>query len=291
MSRCSTGRRNSSRAGLERGQVLRIDVPGRGAGEDGDGALRTELEPVIPLLQSGLFGEPQGLQLVDAQNLQASESAVLEELIKTADLTTIEVVILAAGAVPRSLTALVKSLGESQTVRKMWERQAMQWLGAGPGSGLTFEKGAEALLQKFGSDTAAMGQALDQLEQTSGKITKEVVLDRFKNRPDEPTFLITDAMSKGEVGEALRRLSDFLVHGHPWCFWRPSSRISRRGRLLRRRRTSRRFGNGSVPRRATGACPVLVSAGKGPGVVAATGSGGPGQGRSGDQVTARRGIE
>ena len=210
-----------SRAGLERGQVLRIDVPGRGAGEEGDGALRTELEPVIPLLQSGsLFGEPQGLQLVDAQNLQASESAVLEELIKNADLTTIEVVILAAGAVPRTLSALVKSLGSSQTVRKMWERQAMQWLDAEVRDrGLTFEKGAEkALLQKFGSDTAAMGQALDQLEQTSGKITKEVVLDRFKNRPDEPTFLITDAMSKGEVGEALRRLSDFLVHGHPLVF-------------------------------------------------------------------------
>jgi DNA polymerase III delta subunit len=63
-----------------------------------------------------------------------------------------------------------------------------------------------------------MGQALDQLEETSGKITKELILDRFKNRPDEPTFLITDAISKGEVGEALRRLSDFLVHGHPLVF-------------------------------------------------------------------------
>ncbi|MGH8947374.1 MAG: hypothetical protein ACRDXF_00840, partial [Acidimicrobiia bacterium] len=83
-------------AGLERSQVLRVDVPGRGAGEEGDGALRAELEPVIPLLQSGsLFGDPQGLQLVDAQNLQASEGAVLEELIETADLSTIEVVILA----------------------------------------------------------------------------------------------------------------------------------------------------------------------------------------------------
>jgi len=210
-----------ARAGLERGQVLRVDVPGRGAGEEGDGALRTELEPVIPLLQSGsLFGEPQGLQLVDAQNLQAAEGAVLEGLIETADLSTIEIVVLATGALPRSLSALVKRLGSSQTVRKMWERQAMQWLDAEVRDrGLTFEKGAEkALLQKFGSDTAAMGQALDQLEQASGKITREVVLDRFKNRPDEPTFLITDAMSKGDVGEALRRLSDFLVHGHPLVF-------------------------------------------------------------------------
>jgi DNA polymerase III delta subunit len=85
--------------------------------------------------------------------------------------------------------------------------------------GLIFDKGAEkALVQKFGSDTAAMGQALDQLEQVSGKVTKEMVLERFKNRPDEPTFMITDAISKGEVGEALRRLSDFLVHGHPLVY-------------------------------------------------------------------------
>ena len=209
------------RAGLERSQVLRIDVPGRGAGEEGDGALRSELEPAIPLLQSGsLFGEPQGLELVDAQNLQAAEGEVLEELLKTADLSSIEVVLLAAGALPRSLAALVKSLGTSQSVRKMWERQALQWLDAEVRDrGLVLEKGADkAMLQKFGSDTASMGQALDQLEQTSGKITRELILDRFKNRPDEPTFLITDAISKGEVGEALRRLSDFLVHGHPLVF-------------------------------------------------------------------------
>jgi DNA polymerase III delta subunit len=210
-----------ARAGLERSQVLRIDVPGRGAGEEGDGALRTELEPAIPLLQSGsLFGEAQGLELVDAQNLQAAEGSVLEELIKTADLSSIEIVLLAAGALPRSLSVLVKSLGTSQSVKKMWERQALQWLEAEVRDrGLVLEKGADkAILQKFGSDTASMGQALDQLEQTSGKITKELILDRFKNRPDEPTFLITDAISKGDVGEALRRLSDFLVHGHPLVF-------------------------------------------------------------------------
>ena len=53
-----------ARAGLERGQVVRIDVPGRGAGEEGEGALRAELEPAIPLLQSGsLFGEALGLEM------------------------------------------------------------------------------------------------------------------------------------------------------------------------------------------------------------------------------------
>jgi len=206
---------------LERSDVLRLDVPGRGAGEEGDGALRGELEPVIPLLQSGsLFGDAQGLLLVDAQNLQVGEGEVLEALISAVDLSSVEIVLLAAGALPRALASLIKKSGSSQSITKMWERQARQWLDAEiRDRGLVFEKGAEkAVLQKFGSDTAAMGQALDQLEETSGKITKELILDRFKNRPDEPTFLITDAISKGEVGEALRRLSDFLVHGHPLVF-------------------------------------------------------------------------
>jgi DNA polymerase III delta subunit len=210
-----------ARAGLERSDVLRLDVPGRGAGEEGDGALRGELEPVIPLLQSGsLFGDAQGLLLVDAQNVQVGEGEVLEALISAVDLSSVEIVLLAAGALPRALASLIKKSGSSQSITKMWERQARQWLDAEiRDRGLVFEKGAEkAVLQKFGSDTAAMGQALDQLEETSGKITKELILDRFKNRPDEPTFLITDAISKGEVGEALRRLSDFLVHGHPLVF-------------------------------------------------------------------------
>jgi DNA polymerase III delta subunit len=210
-----------ARAGVERHQVVRIDVPGRGAGEEGEGILRGDLEPAIPLLQSGsLFGEPQGLELVDAQNLQLSEGEVLGELIEAADLSSVEVVMLAAGALPRPLSALAKRLGTSQSVKKMWERQALQWVDAEVRDrGLTFDKGADkALVQKFGSDTAAMGQALDQLEEVSGKITKEMVLDRFKNRPDEPTFMITDAVSKGDVGEALRRLSDFLVHGHPLVY-------------------------------------------------------------------------
>jgi DNA polymerase III delta subunit len=206
---------------LDRADVLRVDVPGRGAGEEGDGALRAELEPVIPLLQSGsLFGGAQGLELVDAENLQTAEGDLLADLIRSADLSVVEVVFLAAGTLPRPLTSLIKELGESRSVAKMWERQAGQWLDAEiRDRGLVLEKGAEkAIVQRFGTDIAAMGQALDQLEQTSGKITKELVLDRFKNRPDEPTFLITDAISKGDVGEALRRLSDFLVHGHPLVF-------------------------------------------------------------------------
>ncbi len=210
-----------AKIGLDRDALVRIDVPGRGAGEEGDGALRGELEPVIPMLQSGsLFGERQGLELVDAQNLQAAEGALIGDLIRGSDLSEVEIVMVAAGAIPRGLATLVKELGSTVSIQKMRDRQATKWLEAEiRDRGLVLEKGADkALIQRFGTDTASMGQALDQLEETSVKITKELILERFKNRPDEPTFLITDAISKGDVGDALRRLSDFLVHGHPLVF-------------------------------------------------------------------------
>ncbi len=210
-----------AKQGVDSSQVVRVDVPGRRAGESGDGTLRAELEPVVPLLQSGsLFGETQGLEMVDAQNLQAGEAEVLADLLRSADPTAVEAVVLVMGSVPKPLAAVTKDLGSTVSIRKMWERQALKWLDAEvAGRGLAIERGAiEALLQRFGSDTAGLGQALDQLEETTAKITKQLVLDRFKNRPDEPTWLITDAISKGEVGTALRRLSDFLVHGHPLVY-------------------------------------------------------------------------
>jgi len=207
--------------GLTRDDVVRIDVPGRGAGEAGEGAVRTELEPMIPLLQSGsLFGESQGLELIDAQNLQKSEMETLVELLEGADLQLAEVVLVSAGSVGKRLTDLAKERGSTVSIRKMWERQAAQWLDKEvKRRGLNLEKGADdALLQRFGTDTASMGQALDQLGEAQTKITAGIVLDRFKNRPDEPTWHITDAIGRGDVGLALRRLSDFLVHGHPLVF-------------------------------------------------------------------------
>ncbi len=201
-----------------RDQVVRIDVPGRGAGEEGDGALRTELEPMIPLLQSGsLFGDRVGLEVVDAENLQKAEVETLVQLLDGADLAAIEVVLVYGGAVPKAIRDLG---GQTVSVKKMWERQASQWLDKEvTARGLTLEKGAsEALMKRFGTDTASMGQALDQLEETSGRITAELIMDRFKNRPDEPTWHITDAIGKGDVPTALRRLSDFLVHGHPLVY-------------------------------------------------------------------------
>lgn len=204
--------------GLARDDVVRIDVPGRGSGEAGDGSLRADLEPMVPLLQSGsLFGDAAGLELIDAQNLQKSETEMLIELLDGADLAAVEVVLVFAGAVPKAVSALG---GSTVSVKKMWERQATQWLDEeAERRGLDLNKGAvEALIKRFGTDTASMGQALDQLEEATGRITAEAILDRFKNRPDEPAWNITDAIGKGDVSTALRRLSDFLVHGHPLVY-------------------------------------------------------------------------
>ncbi|MFQ5523875.1 MAG: DNA polymerase III subunit delta [Acidimicrobiia bacterium] len=206
---------------VDRSQVVRIDVPGKGAGSEGEGALRAELEPMIPLLQSGsLFGGSVGLELVDAQNLHKGEVETLVELLDSAPLDGIEVVLVATGVVAKPLTALAKHRGKVVSVRKTWERQAEKWLSDEVRRrGFTWERDAtEAMLQRFGSDTAGMGQALDQLEEVEGKITARLILDRFKNRPDEPLWHITDAIGRGDKAEALRRLADFLTHGHPLVY-------------------------------------------------------------------------
>lgn len=205
------------REGVARADVVRIDVPGRGAGETGEGALRTELEPAVPILQSGsLFGGSQALLLVDAHLVQVAEAEILADLIAHRDPEAVTVVLVAGGKLPKALADVVKG-GETIAVAKMWERQAVQWLHKEVASrDLVLEKGAvEALVQRFGTDTAAMGRALDQLREHRGKITAELILARFKNRPDEPLYLLLDAVEKGDAGEALRRLADFLTHGHP----------------------------------------------------------------------------
>ena len=135
--------------GVDRSDLVRVDVPGRGAGEEGDGTLRTELEPAVPLLQSGsLFGARQGLQVVDAQNLQVAEAELLAELLGGADLSAVEVVFLVTGTTPRPISAIVKEHGKSVSVSKMWERKAAQWLEAALRSkGLEADRGGqEALL-------------------------------------------------------------------------------------------------------------------------------------------------
>jgi DNA polymerase III delta subunit len=99
----------------------------------------------------------------------------------------------------------------------MRERDSQSWLVDEVRSrGLSIDGAAvEALIQRFGTDTASIGQALDQLAEVSEKITANLIKDRFRNRPNEPTWLYTDAVTKGNAGEALRRLGDLLTHTHP----------------------------------------------------------------------------
>ena len=208
-------------AKIGQAQVVRIDVPGRGGGEAGEGAVRTELEPMIPMLQSGsLFGEPEGLLLMDAQNLHKVESDTLAGLLASADLDSTSVAIVSTGTVGGALSAMVKERGSAVKVGKMYAGDASRWLREeARARSLDLDgQASEALMQRFGTDIASLGHALDQLVEAPGKITGEMILDRFKNRPDEPPWQITAAIEKGDTGTALRRLSDFLVHGHPLVY-------------------------------------------------------------------------
>lgn len=211
-------RRLLGQAGVEVSGIVRIDVPSRGAEEPGEGGvLRPALEPIVPALQSGsLFGDRQGIEVVDAQSVQAAEGDVIVELLEAADLEAVTVVFLTTGALPARLAKVVKSLGEVIEVKKLRERDAADWLAAEVRDRkLKISPDvAAALLQRFGSDVASLAQALDQLD-IDEEVTRDDILARFRNRPDEPMWHYADAVAAGDIAEALRRLADFLVHGHP----------------------------------------------------------------------------
>ena len=211
-------RRLLAQAGVERSGVVRIDVPSRGAEDPGQGGvLRPAVEPIVPALQSGsLFGDRQGIEILDAHSLQAAEADVIIELLEAADPAAVTVVFLTTGAMPARLAKAVRSLGETMEVKKLRERDAADWLsGAIRDRKLKLNAdAAAALLQRFGSDVAGLSQALDQFSPGEA-VTRDDVLARFQNRPDEPMWYYADAVADGDIAEALRRLADFLVHGHP----------------------------------------------------------------------------
>ncbi len=211
-------RRLLHQAGVERSGVVRIDVPSRGAEEPGEGGvLRPAIEPVVPALQSGsLFGDRQGIEVLDAHSLQAAEGDVIIELLDAADPAAVTIVFLTTGTMPARLGKTVRALGEVMEVKKLRERDAADWLrGAIRDRKLKVDsEAAAALLQRFGSDVAGLAQALDQFS-SDQDVSREDVLARFQNRPDEPMWHYADAIADGDIAQALRRLSDFLVHGHP----------------------------------------------------------------------------
>jgi DNA polymerase III delta subunit len=209
-------RRLLEEAGVD--DIDRFDVPGRGGGEDSEGSLRPEIERLIPALQSGsLFGGRRGVLVVDAHQLQAPEVDVVVDLTGGVDGESVVLVFVADGSLPGPLGKAVRSAGEVHAVKKMRERDAADWLGhAARERRIRLDSEASAaLLQRFGSDIAALGQALDQLAAGEGPITGDEVAARFRNRPDEPMWHYADALAAGNTGEALRRLADFLTHGHP----------------------------------------------------------------------------
>ena len=177
---------------LEIGDVTRVDVPAKGAGEEGVGALRGEVQAVVPALQSGsLFGDRSGVLVVDAQSLLKAETTVIAELIGAVDVSAVAAVFVAAGAVPAPLGRTLKDVGESIVVKRLNERGTSDWLqGAARDRGLRIDGSAtEALIQRFGTDVASLGQALDQFVATGEDIDAEAVMARFRNRPDEPSWL------------------------------------------------------------------------------------------------------
>jgi DNA polymerase-3 subunit delta len=205
-------------AQAEADDVDRIDVPGRGAGEEGAGTLRAEVDRIVPALQSGsLFGGRRGLLIVDSQNLQKAEAEVVAELAGSLDGAAVVVCFLAEGSLPAPLARVVKEQGETTTVRQMKERSVGEWVrAAARDRGIRLDPaGVSALVQRFGTDTASLGRALDQLAAGSEPLTADDIIARFRNRPDEPIWFYTDAVVAGDAGEALRRLADLLTHGHP----------------------------------------------------------------------------
>ncbi len=204
--------------GVQPADIVRVDVPPKGSGSESEAALRSELEPIVPTLQSGsLFGGMQGLEIIDAQYLTASEAAVIADLVEAMDDGSVALAVVSAGSVPSALAGRLKGRGETVSVQKLWESTASRWLQDEIATrGLAIDGAAAgALIQRFGTDTESLRQALDQLGESPGKITATAVLDRFRNRPNEPIFHYTDAIARGDAAEALRRLGDLLVHQHP----------------------------------------------------------------------------
>ncbi len=205
-------------AGLESSDVVRIDVPGRGESAGSPGRLRVELEPLVPALQSGsLFGGRSGVMVMDAQLLVADEAAVFIDLLKGRPDDSVQVVLVSFGSVPRNMARYLKEFGDVISIRKVNDRDAVAWLrSAARSRRIRLEGGAvEALQRRFGADIAALEHALDQLGKVDQPVTCQMILDRFRNRPEQPTWKLTDKVWNGAVEDALGLLHDYLTHGHP----------------------------------------------------------------------------
>ena len=205
-------------AKIDRSEVIRIDVPGRGESIGGEGSLRQEVAPIVPAIQSGsLFGGGTGILVMDAHQLQVEEARALAELFAQPTGDSQMVVLVTGGALPSPLATFIKQNAEVIRVSKLRDADTMQWISSAARSrGLRLDSNArQALLRRFGSDLAAVENALDQLSVVDGPITDRLILDRFRNLPDQPIWKLTRAIENGSVDDALHVLKDLLTHGHP----------------------------------------------------------------------------
>lgn len=200
--------------------VARVDVPARGSGDEvEESGLRSPVAAAVPALQSGsLFGGSSGCLLVDAHQLHKAEAEVLAELIIAVPPDgSVVAVFTAEGSIPAPLGKVLRDAADVVKVDRVTERSAAAWLTSATKQRKLRLDGdaAGALIQRFGTDIGALRSALDQLAVGEDRITADLVRERFKNRPDEPMWHIADAIVAGDTGQALRRLEDFLIHGHP----------------------------------------------------------------------------
>ena len=217
-----TAHRHLRRTGVGGSQIIRMDVPSsrgqaapRTGTPDQHGAFRHELLEIVPLLQSSsLFGQKQGLLLVDAQNLLSGEALALSELLGAVDSSAVAVAIVAVRSLPKAVAKKVKEIGRVESMRQLWENQVHGWLDR-----QSKEKGLRmgyrsraALVQRFGTDRAALRRALEQLQGENRPITARMIMERFRNRPDQPVFRIVDEILAGNTEGALRRLGDYLAN-------------------------------------------------------------------------------
>ncbi len=206
-------------AGCDVESPTRVDVPQKGSGSSDDGgAVRDAVHAMIPALQSGsLFGGSTGVLVADAQNLLKSEVDTIVELLDNADEDQAVAVFVSIGALPAAIRKAAKASRGVETIKQFNERDAAAWLTEeAKRRSLRVDSAARSeFLNHFGSNTAAMARALDQLSVSGKTISAEDVKSRFTARPDEPMWFLGDAIMSGDQNEALRRLSDFLHHQHP----------------------------------------------------------------------------
>ena len=205
-------------AGMAPSEIVRIDVPGRGESEAGEAAVRPEVAPMVPAIQSGsLFGGRTGVMVVDAQQLRAAEAAAAADLLGQPGAENRLVVLVSGGRLPAPLGGYAGKHGEKITVGKLRDRDAHSWVreGARKRGVKLGGRAAGALVERFGADLGSLDQALDQLASAEGPVSGEMIRDRFRNRPDQPAWRLTEAVASGSIDESLRRLRDLLVHNHP----------------------------------------------------------------------------